>query len=566
MPNSEYWKNRMQEIERMNHEKGIEYTKFIDRQFRKAEANMQRKVEYWFGRIAENNGISMSAAKELLRRDELEDFHMTLEEYIEKGEALQFDNRWMQQLENASAKVHIRRLEALQMQIQQECEVLYGNMSDGLDKTLAAVYEEGYYHTAYELMRGHGVGWSFNRLDTRRIQKALDTAWLYDGKNFKTRCKVNKNILANELQNTISQHIIRGESPQKTIDALAKKLRTSRHNAGNLIMTETCAISSRCQKDCYQELGVDKCEFVATLDNDTSEVCRRMDGVIIDMADYEIGTNIPPLHCFCRSCTVPYYEDDFGSIGERAAKGDDGKTYYVPANMTYEEWKKSFVDGEGIEKLEEIKADAKESQKNIDFMGKPKKFKVPNATIKAYEVSGKKNMFTQTYTQDAKNTINYLSEMKEKGIVTGISEIVISKDLPGVAAYDHVNNILYVNEKLTNAKYIQKELANEYFIAENKLDVLKHEMFHKQHWDFIMTKGEDNDTIKKIIEADLRKYVKEQIKSEHLYILRNVSQNANNAFVYSGSLNELIAEVLLQDDKGKIKDEVLLKLVRRCVE
>jgi hypothetical protein len=45
---------------------------------------------------------------------------------------------------------------------------------------------------------------------------------------------------------------------------------------------------------------------------------------------------------------VPYFEDDFG---ERAARGADGKTYYVPSDMKYPDWKKIFVDGKGDKTL-----------------------------------------------------------------------------------------------------------------------------------------------------------------------------------------------------------------------
>lgn len=41
---------------------------------------------------------------------------------------------------------------------------------------------------------------------------------------------------------------------------------------------------------------------------------------------------------------MSYFDDEFDSVGERAARGEDGKTYYIPADTTYEEWKKSFVD------------------------------------------------------------------------------------------------------------------------------------------------------------------------------------------------------------------------------
>ena len=44
------------------------------------------------------------------------------------------------------------------------------------------------------------------------------------------------------------------------------------------------------------------------------------------MSEWEIGVTAPPFHVYCRSTTVPYFDDGLGSIGGRAARGDDGKT------------------------------------------------------------------------------------------------------------------------------------------------------------------------------------------------------------------------------------------------
>ena len=40
---------------------------------------------------------------------------------------------WMKELENASARVHISRLDALKIQLQQQAELLYSNQLDYLD-------------------------------------------------------------------------------------------------------------------------------------------------------------------------------------------------------------------------------------------------------------------------------------------------------------------------------------------------------------------------------------------------------------------------------------------------
>ena len=81
---------------------------------------------------------------------------------------------------------------------------------------------------------------------------------------------------------------------------------------------------------------------------------RELDGKHYPMKDFAAGSTAPPFHVNCRSTTVPYFADDFGVAGERAARDADGKTYYVPADLTYKEWEKAFVDGnaEGFEEVD----------------------------------------------------------------------------------------------------------------------------------------------------------------------------------------------------------------------
>ena len=199
-------------------------------------------------------------------------------------------------------------------------------------------------------------------------------------------------------------------------------------------------------------------------------------------------------------------------------------------------------------------------------MGKAQTFANEKFKIKAYKVDSVDTLYTQTYSKDAQNTIKFISEMKNSDIIDGLSKIVIADDLPGIAAYEHINDILYVNEKISSQSYIDDELLEGYFVAENAIDVIKHEMFHKKHWDFMMTNGKDSATIKKEIEAKLRKYIVEQQRQDYFYLLKVVSENASFKFLKDNSLNEVIAEVLLQEEKGIVRDEVLLKLVRGCVE
>ena len=136
---------------------------------------------------------------------------------------------------------------------------------------------------------------------------------------------------------------ITGSGPDKAINEIASKMNVSKANAGRLVMTETAYFSSAAQKECFKELDVEKYEIVATLDGHTSDICQEMDGKVFKMSEYEERVTAPPFHVNCRSCTAPYFDDEWGGKGERAARNEDGDTYYVPADMTYKEWKKSFV-------------------------------------------------------------------------------------------------------------------------------------------------------------------------------------------------------------------------------
>ena len=208
------------------------------------------------------------------------------------------------------------------------------------------LFESGYYHTAYELQKGFNIGWDIAGLDQSQIEKVLAKPWAVDGKNFSERIWGNKQKLISEVHGELTQNIMLGADPQKAIDSLAKKMKTSRYNAGRLIMTEEAYFSSAAQKDCFEELGVEQFEIVATLDSHTSDICRSLDGKHFPMKDYQPGVTAPPFHVFCRSTTVPYFDEDFGDIGERAARDEEtGKTYYIPDDMNYQDWKETFVDG-----------------------------------------------------------------------------------------------------------------------------------------------------------------------------------------------------------------------------
>ncbi|MBR5487583.1 MAG: minor capsid protein [Phascolarctobacterium sp.] len=232
------------------------------------------------------------------------------------------------------------------------------------------VYTDGYYHTAYEIQKGIGVGFDLMQLDTNRIDKLIAKPWAADGKNFSQRIWNNRAQLVAELENRLTQSIIRGQSPKKVIAEIAERFNVNKSRAGALVMTESAFFAAASQRDAFNDLDVEKYEVLATLDSRTSETCRRMDGQVIPMSEYKPGVTAPPFHVRCRSTTVPYFDDEFSVLDKRAARDEDGKYYTVPASMKYKDWEEAFVKGGSKDGLRELPRSGKIVVRNRLVAGK----------------------------------------------------------------------------------------------------------------------------------------------------------------------------------------------------
>lgn len=344
MKNKDYWQKRFKQLEKAQYNTSSEHIKEIQKQFIKAERIIQNKIYTWFMRFADNNKVTFVEANRLLKNDELEELKWNIDEYISYGIENSKNQKWLKELENASAKVHISRLQALQLQCQQEIENLYTHYDNTLDKGIKEAYTNRYYKTAYEIQLGTGKGQIISGLNTRLVDNIIHKPWAIDEKNFSERIWNDKTKLVNTLHNSLTRMCIVGEGPDKSIKEVADKMHVSRQQAARVVQTEVAAFTAKAQEDCFKDLDVEQFEVVETLDNYTCPKCAKMDGKHLKMKEYKVGITVPPFHPNCRGCTAPYFDDEFDTDGERVARDKDSNLYYVPANMTYEEWKKEYVE------------------------------------------------------------------------------------------------------------------------------------------------------------------------------------------------------------------------------
>lgn len=558
---SAYWKKRFEELERAQHEQGRVCYEDIEKMYRRAQNELEKEISKWYGRFARNNMVSMTDARKMLTGRELEELRWDVSEYIAHGEENAVSGAWIKQLENASARYHVSRLEALKLQTQQQLEVLFGNQLDRIDTAMKNIYTSGYYKTAFELQKGVGVGWNFATLDDKTISKVISKPWAVDGRNFSERIWKSKEKLINEMHKTLTQNIILGQDPQKAINTIAERMKVSKVNAGRLVMTEEAFFSSAAQKECFAELDVEEFEVVATLDSHTSQLCRDMDGKHFPISQYEIGVTAPPFHVNCRSTTCPYFDDEFSNLGERAARGADGKTYFVPANMTYREWEKQFVT---------TSPDYMSNSFRPNY-GNEKEIQIDKLRMNVRTVSNSKfNMLTDTQNPRSKavrlaekmftDIRNKLPETFELPQIAVVDFDKHNLNTNAIGGYHQGSGILFINSKYDTKQKILDFVNRQQGEFANKTEYAPylHELGHKFYYDSIKRLANENkisySDAKNKIDYKVYRYVESQ--SDRLFLAKNISHYADTP-----EITEVCAEAFSVRENNDVA-KLILNLIR----
>lgn len=308
---------------------------------------MEKNVNDWYQRYADENGISLADARKELNARELKAFKMTLEEYRRQAEQEGLSEEYKQMLKQASIRKRLDREQELYINTVHELERWAKTQDTDISDLLNKVYESTNYRTAHLTQTMKGEYSSYGQVDPNTVQRIIHSPWAPDGKDFSERIWDNRKKLAKTMQNEFTQAMIIGQGTADISKAIVKNMNTSYSNANRLVETELARVHSQAFMDCMAELDVDAVEILATLDSKTSPICRRMDGKIVQRKDAKPGITIPPFHCYCRSTTVPYLGDDLADIagsGTRAARDPKtGKTVFVEGELDYGDWEKRYI-------------------------------------------------------------------------------------------------------------------------------------------------------------------------------------------------------------------------------
>lgn len=90
---------------------------------------------------------------------------------------------------------------------------------------------------------------------------------------------------------------------------MQKKLETEQWKIERLVRTEGTFIANQASLRGYEEAGIKQYMFLARVDKRTSEICKEMNYYIYNVSEAVAGKNLPPMHPWCRSTTIPFFTD-----------------------------------------------------------------------------------------------------------------------------------------------------------------------------------------------------------------------------------------------------------------
>lgn len=196
-----------------------------------------------------------------------------------------------------------------------------------LTSILGTVSHQAYYKTAFQMEQSLEVGIDFKRLNQNIIDEFVNYDW--SGISYSKRIWKNQQALRDSLKTNLVRSIQDGESIDKISRKFKKEFNSKAYQSERLVRTETARIIEQSKEKLYKDIGQDKVQWLATLEENTCTECAKLDGKVFKLDDPKRPK--VPRHPNCRCDYVPYIP----SVPKY--RKDNETKEYVPYK-TYEEW------------------------------------------------------------------------------------------------------------------------------------------------------------------------------------------------------------------------------------
>lgn len=356
-----YWKRRHERDKAEQVNRTEDYLQKKQGQYyRQAEKEIREEIEKLYQRFADSQDITLAQARQRIREADFKkiDFEAMAKESLrlkkqmqDKGLAKEVLEAVTKQHEDLEAQIaayakrgRISYLELKSLEIDRILTGLYDRNQASIYDYLTSEWEDNYYRQIFNTQQYLGFGMDFVRPNEAAVRKAVLNT--YDKGSYSKRLYGHCRNFSADLKQNLTVGLIRGEDLDKMAGRISRRMGVAQSAAKTLVRTETAYVFEQATMEAYEQCGIEWYEYLATLDGKTTPMCQELDGKHFRVRDAVPGKNCPPMHPNCRSTTVCWFsgEEEQKAKTKRIAKNEEGKYYFVPADMTYQQWRRQQKD------------------------------------------------------------------------------------------------------------------------------------------------------------------------------------------------------------------------------
>ena len=347
--NDTYWERRKAELIYQQMDKAEAKADDIDKIYNEAQRYLNKQADKVFDKFQRDYGLSETDARQVLKdmkgKRSLSEMRKVLEARPEDPNI----NQLLADMDSGAYAFRLNRFNELGQQVDKLRNAVYQAEMKQSDKFYQEFMKDSYNRATFDLQQHTGLAYNFNTLPEAEIKRLSRLKW--SGDNYSGRIWNNTGELARQLKNEFLVNWMTGRSNRDVINSIAERFDVGRNNARRLVRTESAFFHNEMEALSYKDADIEQYRFVAVLDKRTSSICREHDGKVYKVSERKTGINYPPLHPWCRSTTIAYFDDmDLSKLERRARDPETGKTMLVPANMSYDDWREKYV-AKGHQKL-----------------------------------------------------------------------------------------------------------------------------------------------------------------------------------------------------------------------
>ena len=337
MNNKDYWTQRKANLIYEQMDKAEKQADKFDKVYKESKAYLDKQINKIFDKFQRDYGLSERDARHVLKNMKDQKDLNELRKVLEARPDDPNIQRLLADLDSPAYAYRMKRLERLNDDLDRVRESIYHSEKKGSDAFYSDLMKDSYYKATFDLQQQTGLAYSFSDLPETEIKRLQGLKWT--GEAYSDRIWSNTGALASSVKDELLVSLMTGRSVRDTSQVIAERFEVGKNKARRLVRTESAFFHNQMELLSYEDAEITKYKFVAVLDKRTSHICQQHDNKVYNTDEAVPGVNYPPLHPWCRSTTIAYDEDtDYSKLERRAIDPVTGRTEYVPADMTYNEW------------------------------------------------------------------------------------------------------------------------------------------------------------------------------------------------------------------------------------